>query len=738
MPWRGQLVAAIVLGACLAAGARASLASLRESSAPEGWSFARSDSPAARVIAAGPLRPSVHELGLSALQGITRTYDAPQSQVAVDAELPEGGVLEIRLGMGNLTAVRPTLVVVAGSDRERGGRVSASKEAWGTSLPCTPDVIGPISPGRHRFELHTGQREWLAMIDGAPVALCSAAMVTWRELTLTPGQFRLLLHTVEVSGAGAPISEAFAKGTYRWDVAVCALAVALAGGAVAGLVARGHRLVVACVALSPILLALPLSFADMRRAAARFRLLPDVAVVLPWLLPCFVALLMVAHLPSPGAAPPWSARIRGWLAGGGALLAAAALMRGGTQVAPSMLLAAVAGLLASRVAPAASVFERTLSMGSPLLALALAADAQWTGHLVGAGVVVSIASLTPLVGAAGRRASPRLLAALGATLLVALEAACWAGPQAKAWTSGTSYEAQALDPGGTSGQSHRAALLDSAATLERNCQVRSTTLPGRARRIAVFGGSSTTPSDLRDLPSYYPAVMERVWNQSVPTAPIQVLNQGAPGWTTNEISLCVERLAKDLTANLAIFYVGRNDTVGFGGVKPRSAADAEAPSQLATWLSASSLLRAAQFTMLGVMIDGGVSPAPPAVARANLAHAADQVRAGGGTSLLLSEATFPGSQTYAPYRRMLEELAESRDDVAYLDVATVLSEKLDPSLFEDEVHLTAEGHRVLGTMLAEHLYAHPELLPLAPAAGSAGPPRGRAPVGAGRRPGMGP
>jgi len=737
VPWRALVVATLVLGAALGLGARASLANHRESSPPEGWTFARADNPAARVISAGELPPSPHQAGLSALQGITRTFAEPLAQVAVDVELPEDGVIQVQLDLTSMQLLRPTMVFVAGTERSSGGRVIAYRDRSGPAPMCTPTQVPAIAPGRHRLEFQTLAQLWLVMVDGVPVLHCQGVAINWREVTITPGQDRILLHTFEVSGGGTPVSQAFADGSYARLIAVGALSLLAVGAALSGLIARGHRLAVAVAALSPLLLALPLSAADLRVAAARFRLLPEAANNLPWLLPAFLALFAVAHLPSPPGSAPWRVRVHDWLVGGGVLAALAAVARAGWPGVPPVVVLAVAVLVAGRVATPASAFERVFAVGAPLYALALAAEAEWSGHLVGAAALVGVAGLTPVVGRAARPATPPTLALLGICMLASLEFACRGGPQADAWTAGSAAEARTLDPAATSGQSFRAAIIDSEDALARNCTSRAMPARPNARRVAVYGGSSTAPTDVSQYSSFYPALLERIWNQHFPQAPLQVVNQGVPGWTTNEIANCVEKLAGELSAKLSIFYVGRNDTVGFVGVKDGSSGITDGSTgALAGALERFALLRAAHFAMLGTWFDGAVSPAPTPIARANLERVADAVRAAGGNTLLLSEATFPGTKTYAPYRAMLQEFADERDDVAFLDTAAIIGDHLDPSLFLDEVHLSSTGHLALAMLLAEQLAAHPDWLPRAEPSWGSRP--GAAPASGPQSPGLSP
>ncbi len=710
-------------GLSLAAGIRATLAATAETSAPEGWTFSRNDIPAARAMAAGPLRPTPHRLGLSAMQGVVRSADKVYQRVAVDLTLPEGGALTMTLFDAVPATFRPSLVIVGGGEEDApGGALRPTKSAMGDELDCKPSRLPRIEPGSHRVELDTSTATWSVLVDGEIQMHCAARAIHFRTLDLTPGQYRVNVRNVTLGDPSEPVDWPLGGGGWLLDVVAVVVGLVTAGALGFGLAAAGFRPVASGVATAALLTALPLSLLDLRVLAARYRLLPEVAVSVPALLPITLALLVVAHLPRPQSSPGWARWIRDLIAVAGAVGLAIATAEAGSVTVASLVTLALVIALGVPLLGAAESIRRSLALAAPLSVAAAASPERWVGHLLGLGILIAAAGLTPTIGAARPRRALLFSLASAVLLLGATEAAFRAGPQNGAWTNDPEQAFDVLDAAGTAGQGVRMAATsgDTTSSFARECYAKAVPRSHPAATITVWGGSATAPTDRDDLPFYFPAVVEELWGRQYPRARIQVVNQGVPGWTSNEIKRCVKELADDLSPELAILYLGRNDTVGFAGVQ----AGGNSGKRNQSFLQPFALLRAVRFALLGVVADGSVSPAPPSVARQNILAIADRVSAHGGNTLLLSEATFPRSVTYRDYHRMLADVAAERDDVEFLDTAALLEQELNASFFIDEVHLSALGHQHLAGLIAQFLTENRALMGLvgdSPTTGNPGP-----------------
>ena len=72
--------------------------------------------------------------------------------------------------------------------------------------------------------------------------------------------------------------------------------------------------------------------------------------------------------------------------------------------------------------------------------------------------------------------------------------------------------------------------------------------------------------------------------------------------------------------------------------------------------------------------------------------------------MLIPEAITPDSSALTEYSAMLQELAATNEDIAYLDAPSLLLDSGE-DLFLDDVHLTDNGHRRLAQAMKQKAMA---------------------------------
>lgn len=79
------------------------------------------------------------------------------------------------------------------------------------------------------------------------------------------------------------------------------------------------------------------------------------------------------------------------------------------------------------------------------------------------------------------------------------------------------------------------------------------------RRILCLGDSNTYGLYLADRAQAYPQQLERLWNESVPTPRIEVLNLGYPGINSSWLRHDLPRMLETFRPDVVIMMVGSND-----------------------------------------------------------------------------------------------------------------------------------------------------------------------------------
>lgn len=218
------------------------------------------------------------------------------------------------------------------------------------------------------------------------------------------------------------------------------------------------------------------------------------------------------------------------------------------------------------------------------------------------------------------------------------------------------------------------------------------------RRLVAMGGSTTGGAFQNDdLAEFYPA---RLAERLGPG--IEVLNQGVGGWTTWHIRRYLERGLEALDPDVLILYVGHNDLLTpvpapYSVLYERwRVGGSSGPGML---LHGLRLYQGLRYLVTSLRPAGDRVAVPMDEARENLSAIADAAQGAGARLLLASEGLAPDPGPLLAYNQMMDELARTRPDVYYVDVASALHEADGPRLFIDDCHLTDAGHRRVADLL---------------------------------------
>jgi len=714
----GGALFALFVGLLLGVGLSAMDAAGREETPPEGWTFARVDSPNDRALPAGPLRPRRDRMSLSARLGVA-TSTQWLTGIDLTFELPQDGLLEIELA-GLLNNPSVVLLLQAG-DQQRGGAAWAlqtmvNSAGYGSApepdrqlLTCDPEVLPPIAPGVHTLAVNFRESPWSLNLDGQVWGTCELSAQSFSGITLSPGQRRIQILSLVRHELNREITERFGRRRYDPGLLVGGALFALALGEL--LMRAGARRRGALVALVTLAAALPLSWLDLRVVAARFRLLPLAAGTLPAWLSLGALLIALALLPT--GATKLGGRIRRWGAGLTIFVALITVYRRDGMLVAGMAVAAFPATLAWTLGwgDLRALVGRAWAFAGLGALLGWGVGMPWGGHVLLFGGLVGALSVVPEIPRASLRPGKGLALAVALLLSVGVgvELLVRAGPQDQTWSSAALAEAVPGTPNPATAGSKD--LIPSEASVESKCK------PDRENQtssivVTVFGGGAATTDAVGFRNQFFPKLLEWGWNADNPSNTIQVFNQGVPGWTSFEIAKCAPKLLDSIGPTLVLMYLGWEDLSGPGSVlyrvdQSRQAAGRSAAARL---LDRSSLVRLLRFGLSGFNHASNACPVPVADARRNIEIVANAAKHVGAHTLLVSEATFPRADALADYRAMLQRLADSRDDVEFLDAAQIFEGYMNPYYFGDDHHLTTAGHRQLVKELQAELEAKPDLI----------------------------
>jgi lysophospholipase L1-like esterase len=266
-------------------------------------------------------------------------------------------------------------------------------------------------------------------------------------------------------------------------------------------------------------------------------------------------------------------------------------------------------------------------------------------------------------------------------------------------------------------------------------QLQTTWLTGR-KRILCLGDSNTYGLYLADRAEAYPQQLERLWNETVESPRIEVLNLGYPGTNSSRLRRDLPRMLDTFRPDVVVIMVGSNDY----WTAPVRTDESALPARMAQFVTRHSrvyqlvymLRRALDHRRLEVVYpvkqDGGSS----GVARfgdvefemgwkkasrrgdhdarlvANLGALADTARAFGAEPVFM---TYPSRMwNYGDAGRLTRDAAAA-SGVRLIDLAGVF-EPLCPKepcpqwLYPDH-HPTADGYRKIAETLVHELHENP-------------------------------
>ena len=218
-------------------------------------------------------------------------------------------------------------------------------------------------------------------------------------------------------------------------------------------------------------------------------------------------------------------------------------------------------------------------------------------------------------------------------------------------------------------------------------------------RIVCLGASSTGGAFQNDsLDDFYPAHLAAMAPPGV-----EVVNQGVGGWTSFHIRKFLDGHADSLNAEVWTLFLGVNEKMP----SPMSFADL-----YEVWLSGGlgqqfavldniRLFQGLRLLVRGIQPGAGAG-VPPEDFQENLEHIITLAQQRGAKVLLMSEGIRPDHQILWRYAEVMDQVAQGKQNVHYLDTALVLDEVGDRA-FIDSNHLNETGHRTMAMALKTEL-----------------------------------
>jgi lysophospholipase L1-like esterase len=223
----------------------------------------------------------------------------------------------------------------------------------------------------------------------------------------------------------------------------------------------------------------------------------------------------------------------------------------------------------------------------------------------------------------------------------------------------------------------------------------------QAIRVVCLGSSATGGAFQNDdLSEFYPARLQEILGDKA-----QVLNQGVGGWTTFHMARYAEKKKEELRPDILTLYIGHNDVLTKTSAPYKTLfGNWQQGKSMRTPLPNVRLFQGLRF-LLSALAQPSVAIAVPVDhARENIERIHELAERTGAKLLLMPEAISPDSAALTDYDAMLRKLAEANEDMAYLDVPSLLL-NTPGDFFLDDVHLSDRGHRRLAGAMAETLRA---------------------------------
>ena len=219
-------------------------------------------------------------------------------------------------------------------------------------------------------------------------------------------------------------------------------------------------------------------------------------------------------------------------------------------------------------------------------------------------------------------------------------------------------------------------------------------------RVVAFGSSSTGGAfQIEDPSTFWPARLEARLGPAV-----EVLNQGAGGWTSFHVKTWLERHGTVLDPDIAIVYLGHNDllTPSRAPYSRIYASQGQSTARFAQVLDEFRLFALFRALVeLAAGLDQGVA-VPLREVHENLREITRMVAEEGGRTLLVTEAVQPDPGILTDYDQIARTLART-PGVGHLEAGPPLVRGEIDDHFLDDCHLTPLGHQRLSELIHQHL-----------------------------------
>lgn len=244
---------------------------------------------------------------------------------------------------------------------------------------------------------------------------------------------------------------------------------------------------------------------------------------------------------------------------------------------------------------------------------------------------------------------------------------------------------------------------------------------GSGKVIYFFGGSATAGAGLENPLDAFAYQTKNLWNEKYPDKSMAVVNGGVGGYTTFQIRRLIETYMDDIKADLFVLYFGFNDTQKtYGRYTHKQIYEimyGKGRGSGPGWIGKTQLLlgRLRTYNFLvnafnqikeklqGTALDTTVRAVPIQDMEENLEAILKICKHNKIHLLLLAEAA-NDSEREGSYRNTHNAILRFAiaNQVPFVDVHVEINKMKNAStLFLDDVHLTAEGHRRVAEMITK-------------------------------------
>ena len=221
------------------------------------------------------------------------------------------------------------------------------------------------------------------------------------------------------------------------------------------------------------------------------------------------------------------------------------------------------------------------------------------------------------------------------------------------------------------------------------------------QRVVCLGSSATGGAFQNDdISEFYPARLAESLGEE-----FDVINQGVGGWTSFHMAHYFVSKAAELAPDIVTVYAGHNDLLTKSTAPYRELYSAWSANSLTSGpsiLDSVLLYQGLRFVVGAMISPEGAIAVPVEHARDNLVQIIDAAENQGAAVILMTEAISPDSGPMTGYSNMMIEIAESYENVSYLEIPAMVLAR-GSSMFLDDVHLTDAGHRTVAGEISNHI-----------------------------------